>query len=90
MARVNGIVFVIDQKQSDVDPAYLPEVIYQILNLVANYFTSPITIVVNQREGHKIKTKLDKSWFESEVFSIADRQKKDYEVFELDLKSLTI
>ena len=47
MARVNGIVFVIDQKEADNDPDYLPRAIKEILNLVVNYFTVPITFIIN-------------------------------------------
>lgn len=56
MARVNGIVFVINQKEADTDPDYLPRAIKEILNLVVNYFTTPLTFIINQRTGHVPKT----------------------------------
>ena len=88
MARVNGIVFVIDQKAADTQPDYLPRAIKEILNLVVNYFTIPMTFIINQRVGHAAMSKLDQKWFEQEVFSVADKRKEDFEVFEMDLKEL--
>ncbi len=47
MARVDGIVFVISQKLADTEPEYLPRAVKEILNLVVNYFTVPITFIIN-------------------------------------------
>lgn len=47
-----------------------------------------MTFIINQRAGHAASTKLDQKWFEQEVFSVADKRKQDFEVFELDLKEL--
>ena len=88
MARVDGIVFVISQKLADTEPEYLPRAVKEILNLVVNYFTVPITFIINQCEKHQIKTKLNHKWFSQEVFSVADKKKENFYVFELDLKSL--
>ena len=89
MNRANGIVFVISQKEADLDDEYLPNVIKAILNLTVNYFNVPITFIVNQYTGHANKTKLDKAWFTSEVFSVADKKKDDFSVHELNLKELS-
>ena len=59
-----------------------------MLNAVANNFEAPLLIVVNQYDRHVPKLKLNKSWFESEVFSVASRPKTNFEVAHVNLKSL--
>ena len=66
----------IDQKEADTEPDYLPRVIKEVLNLVVNYFSVPLTFIVNQNEKHRPETKLDEAWFEKEVFSVADKKKE--------------
>ena len=88
MDRVNGIIFVIDQKDADTVPDYLPRVIKEVLNLVVNYFTIPLTFIVNQHERHDKVNCLDEKWFEHEVFSVADKKKEKFQVFEMNLKQL--
>ena len=55
------------------------------MNAVANNFEVPLLIIVNQYQGEGAKLKLDRKWFESEVFSVSSKVKADWDVCHVDI-----
>lgn len=45
----------------------------ELLNVVAGNFEIGLSIVINAHHNHNSKLKLDRDWFQKEVFSIPDK-----------------
>ena len=82
---VDGIIYLIQDQETN-EQEKLQITIRSLINAVANNFEVPVLIVISQAENSSSGLKIDKNWFEKEVFFVFREFKDNYDVVLLDLK----